>query len=50
MRRLLDPETLADVSSVADRYWEGNYQLLLAFPLNISPEVTSSIATAIVLG
>lgn len=38
---LLDPETLADVSSWADRYWEGNYQTYYWHFLNIPPDATS---------
>lgn len=41
VRWLLDPETLADVSSWADRYWEGNYQTYYWHFLNIPPEATS---------
>jgi hypothetical protein len=38
---LLGPETLADVSSWADRYLEGNYQTFYWHFLNIPPEATS---------
>jgi hypothetical protein len=38
---LLEPETLADVSSWADRYWEGNYQTYFWHFLNIPPDATS---------
>ncbi|HEX7798080.1 MAG TPA: S1/P1 nuclease [Vicinamibacterales bacterium] len=38
---LLGPETLADVSSWADRYWEGNYQTYYWHFLNIPPDATS---------
>src|SRR5262245_168650 len=38
---LLDPETLTDVSSWADRYWEGNYQTYYWHFLNIPPDATS---------
>lgn len=38
---LLAPETLADVSSWADRYWEGNYQTYYWHFLNIPAEATS---------
>jgi hypothetical protein len=38
---LLEPETLADVSSWADRYWEGNYQTYYWHFLNIPAEATS---------
>ena len=41
VRWLLEPETLADVSSWADRYWEGNYQTYYWHFLNIPPEATS---------
>jgi nuclease S1 len=41
VRWLLDPETLADVSSWADRYWEGNYQTYYWHFLNIPPDATS---------
>ena len=41
VRWLLDPETLAGVSSWADRYWEGNYQTYFWHFLNIPPEATS---------
>jgi nuclease S1 len=41
VRWLLDAETLADVSSWADRYWEGNYQTYYWHFLNIPPEATS---------
>jgi nuclease S1 len=38
---LLGPETLADVSSWADRYWQGNYQTYYWHFLNIPPDATS---------
>jgi hypothetical protein len=38
---LLRPETLADVSSWADRYWQGNYQTYYWHFLNIPPDATS---------
>ena len=38
---LLDPETLADVSSWADRYLQGNYQTFYWHFLNIPPAATS---------
>ena len=38
---LLGPETLADVSSWADRYWQGNYQTYSWHFLNIPPDATS---------
>jgi len=38
---LLGPESLADVSSWADRYLEGNYQTFFWHFLNIPPEATS---------
>ena len=41
VRWLLEPETLADVSSWADRYWEGNYQTYYWHFLNIPAEATS---------
>jgi hypothetical protein len=41
VRWLLEPETLADVSSWADRYWEGNYQTYSWHFLNIPPEATN---------
>jgi nuclease S1 len=37
---LLGPETLADVSSWADRYWEGNYQTFSWHFVNIPPDST----------
>jgi hypothetical protein len=41
VQSLLGPETLADVSSWADRYWEGNYQTYYWHFLNIPPDATS---------
>src|SRR5262245_51210898 len=41
VRWLLGPETLADVSSWADRYWEGNYQTYFWHFLNIPVDATS---------
>jgi hypothetical protein len=41
VRWMLEPETLADVSSWADRYWEGNYQTYYWHFLNIPPDATS---------
>lgn len=38
---LLGPETLADVSSWADRSWQGNYQTYYWHFLNIPPDATS---------
>src|SRR5262249_60050325 len=38
---LLGPETPADVSSRADRYWQGNYPTAHWRVLNIPPEPTS---------